>query len=119
MKRALKCMVDVGVGKNIEAWLQSEGFDTVAIRDLDPRMSDVDALELAFSEDRIIVTMDKDFGELVYHRKQKHSGVLLLRMEDAGRDDKLSAVQEIIKQYGELLYGCFSTYQDGKLRIRK
>jgi len=63
-------MVDVGVGKNIEAWLQSEGFDTVAIRDLDPRMSDVDALELAFSEDRIIVTMDKDFGELAYHRKQ-------------------------------------------------
>jgi len=93
-------MVDVGVGKNIEAWLQSEGFDTMAIRDLDPRMSDFDALELAFSEDR-------------------RTGVLLLRMEDAGRDDKLSAVQEIIKQYGELLYGCFSTYQDGKLRIRK
>ncbi|MDD5435439.1 MAG: DUF5615 family PIN-like protein [Nitrospira sp.] len=119
MKRNLRFMVDAGVGKNIEAWLQSEGFDTVAIRDLDPRMSDTVALELAFSESRIVITMDKDFGELVYHRKQKHSGVILLRMEDARIDEKLSAVQKIIDQHGELIHGSFSTYQDGKLRIRK
>ena len=119
MKITLRFMVDVGVGKNIEVWLQSQGFDTVAIRDLNPRMSDVDALELAFSENRIVITMDKDFGELVYYRKQKHSGVILLRMEDARIDEKLSAVQKIIDQHGELLHGSFSTYQDEKLRIRK
>lgn len=86
MKKNLRFMVDVGVGKNIESWLQSEGFDTVAIRDLDPRMSDTDALKLAFSENR---------------------------------DEKLSAVQKIIDQHGELLHGSSSTYQDEKLRIRK
>jgi len=50
-------------------------------------------LKLALSEGRIIVTMDKDFGELVYRKKQKHLGVLLLRMEDAKKAEKLSAVR--------------------------
>ena len=119
MKRDLKFLVDVGVGRNIEIWLRSAGFDTVTIRDIDPRMRDIDALELAFTEDRIVLTMDKDFGELVYHKKQKHLGVLLLRMEDARRDEKLSAVQKIIEVYSEMLKGSFSTYKNGKLRIRK
>ena len=119
MKPDLKFLVDVGVGKNIEIWLQSQGFVTVAIRDINPRMLDVDVLKLALNDGRIVITMDKDFGELVYHRKQKHSGVLLLRMEDASRDEKISAVQSILHQHGELLSGSFSSYQNGKLRIRK
>lgn len=119
MKAALKFLVDVGVGKNAEGWLRSQGFDTTALRDIDPRMADQDAQKLASTEGRIVITMDKDFGELVYRLQQKHVGVLLLRMNDAHKDEKLTAIKSILSQYGDQLNNSFSTFRNGKLRIRK
>ena len=46
-------------------------------------MEDEKIIRTAFLENRMVITMDKDFGELVYHSSMKHSGVLLLRLEDA------------------------------------
>lgn len=85
----------------------------------DPKMADLDAQKLASNEGRIVISMDKDFGELVYRLQQKHVGVLLLRMEDAQRDEKLAAIKTILSQYGDQLKDSFSTYRNGKLRIRK
>ncbi|OIP61977.1 MAG: hypothetical protein AUK29_09345 [Nitrospirae bacterium CG2_30_53_67] len=119
MKKSLKFLVDVGVGKNIESWLRSQEFDVLAVRDIDPRMRDSEILKLSTNEKRVVITMDKDFGELVYHHKQRHIGVLLLRMEDAGRDEKLSVVQKVLIEFGDLLADSFCTYQNGKFRIRK
>jgi len=60
----LRFLVDVGVGKGIEKYLLEEGFDTKAVRDIDPRMEDDEIIRIAVSENRMVVTMDKDFGEL-------------------------------------------------------
>ena len=65
-------LVDVGVGKGIERYLREEGYDTKAVRDIDPRMEDEEIVLTAVSENRIVVTMDKDFGELVYHLSTLH-----------------------------------------------
>ena len=63
--------------------------------------------------------MDKDFGELVFNTKKMHSGVLLLRMENAGWEQKINVLSEIFLKYSEEIKGSFSVYQDKKLRIRK
>jgi predicted nuclease of predicted toxin-antitoxin system len=81
-------------------------------------MPDVDILSLAHLEQRIILTMDTDFGELVYHSQQPHGGVLLLRMPGATRSEKIGIVQEIVDRYGGQLPGHFSVYRRGRLRIR-
>ncbi len=82
-------------------------------------MSDQDAQKLASNEGRIVITMDKDFGELVYRLQQKHMGVLLLRMDDAQKEEKLTAIKSILSQHGDQLNHSFSIYRNGKLRIRK
>jgi predicted nuclease of predicted toxin-antitoxin system len=114
----LKVLMEVGVGKAVEDWLRDAGYDVVAIRDLNPRMSDTDILALAVSEQRLVVTMDKDFGELVYRSGQPHAGVLLLRLDDARSDEKVSVIAEIFTKYGDQLEGRFSVYHEGRLRIR-
>ncbi len=43
----IKFLVDVGVGNKVEVWLDSQGYDTKAVRDLDPRMSDNEILQMA------------------------------------------------------------------------
>ncbi len=79
----LKFLVDVGVGKKVEEYLLEKGYDTKAVRSLDQRMPDQEIVRLAASEKRIVITMDKDFGVLIYHSGMDHCGILLLRLEDA------------------------------------
>ncbi len=114
----LKFLVDVGVGKRVEEYLISEGYDTKMVRNLDPRMKDNRIIELANSENRMVITMDKDFGELVYHSGMGHSGILLLRLEDATGDEKERAIREILDNYSDRIGGCFCVFQKEKLRIR-
>ena len=114
----MKLLVDVGVGKIVEEWLQTQGHDVLAVRDLDPRLPDSEILARAVREQRLMITMDKDFGELVYRSGQPHAGVLLLRLEEARSRQKVAVVQKVFRKHAKQLTGCFAVYQGGRLRIR-
>jgi predicted nuclease of predicted toxin-antitoxin system len=77
------------------------GHETLFVRERDSKMRDMDILAWALSEQRLVVTMDKDFGELVYRSGEKHSGVFLLRLESARTMEKIRIVNEIFSQYGD------------------
>ena len=113
----LKIIMDVGVGKLSEEWLSQQGHDVLATRTIDPRMGDNEILDIAAQETRLVITMDKDFGELVYKHKAAHAGVLLLRLEDATGVEKVQVITEIFSQHGDKLFGSFSVYKNGRLRI--
>lgn len=113
-----KIIVDVGVGRIIEEWLLGQGFDVIPIRKINPEMQDSEIIKLANNEIAIIVTMDKDFGELVYKNLSFHHGILLLRLEDAVAEEKLSVIQNIFPAHFHQIINNFSVYQNGKLRIR-
>ena len=119
MKTLLKLLMDVGVSKAAEEWMRSEGYDVLTVREIDPCMPDIDILSLAVAEQRILVTMDKDFGELVYHSGQTHAGVLLLRMEEATGAEKIAAIRQILANYVDKLVGHFCVYQNQRLRLRR
>ncbi len=114
----LKLLFDVGVSKKAEIHFKELGFDVLSVRDVDARMKDVDILELANKESRLIITMDKDFGELVFNSKKPHNGVLLLRMEDSNWKQKIDVLTEIFSKHSKDIIGKFSVYQDKKIRIR-
>jgi predicted nuclease of predicted toxin-antitoxin system len=114
----LSVLTDVGVGIAVEDWLRTAGYDLEAVRDVDPRMSDDDILAWAVRERRLVVTMDKDFGEMVYRSGQGHAGVLLLRLEAATAEEKVRVVRRIFARHGHQLPDHFSVYQNGRLRIR-
>lgn len=115
----LKFLVDVGVGGRVEEYLTKRGFDVKTVLDLDPRMPDEEIIRLAALEARMVVTMDKDFGELVYHSLMDHCGVLLLRLEEATGKEKLNVIAEIIEKFSDRMRGCFCVYKNNKFRIRK
>ena len=114
----LKFVLDVGVGHKVSAFLTENGYDIISILDIDPSMPDTDILFIAERDQRMVVTMDKDFGELVYHSQQRHHGILLLRLEDATGDEKVLVMQEILEKYTDAISGKFCVFQNGRLRIR-
>jgi predicted nuclease of predicted toxin-antitoxin system len=115
----LKFLVDVGVGRRVEEHLLEKGYDTKAVRSIDQRMPDQEIIRLATSERRMIITMDKDFGELVYHSELNHCGILLLRLEEASGVDKQRIISEILAKYSDRMKNHFCVYQNKKFRIRK
>ncbi|MFW6069301.1 MAG: DUF5615 family PIN-like protein [Chloroflexota bacterium] len=116
--REPRFLVDAGVGSLAERHLSQSGYDVKTVRDINPSMDDRDILQLAVKEQRIVVTMDKDFGEYVFRSGLDHRGVLLLRMEDANGQSKARVLARIVSEHEDMLAGHFTVYQRGKLRIR-
>ncbi|WP_019947510.1 DUF5615 family PIN-like protein [Hymenobacter aerophilus] len=110
-------MVDAGVGASVEQLLRNLAHFVVAIRDIDTHLPDTEVLALAHRHEAIVVTMDKDFGELVFRGATLHHGVLLLRLEEATGPERANIVRLILEQHGAELPGRFSVFQHDRLRI--
>ncbi|SMP41967.1 Predicted nuclease, contains PIN domain, potential toxin-antitoxin system component [Desulfonatronum zhilinae] len=118
IQAGLKFLVDVSTGKAVETYLRSKGHDVRAVRDIDSRMEDEEIIRLAVDEQRMIVTMDKDFGELVYHCLMKHFGILLLRLENETSAEKLRILKYILENHSSQLQNNFCVFYNDKLRVR-
>ena len=71
-------LVDRCAGRRLTQWLQSQGHNALDARELGPDPGDRALLERAVSENRILITMDKDFGELIHLHGRPHTGLIRL-----------------------------------------
>ncbi len=97
--------------------LRAAGHDVLCVSEITPRAEDSEVIRLADNEKRILLTEDKDFGQLVYSHGQKTLGVIFLRFPTSARRQISRAVINLVKQQGEKLTGCFITVQPGRIRI--
>ncbi|MBI4824928.1 MAG: DUF5615 family PIN-like protein [Nitrospirae bacterium] len=114
----MKFLVDVGVSKKVEEWLKENGYDVKSVRDINPKEKDSEILRLAANESRMVITMDKDFGELVYNSGKSHSGVMILRLDDANGGQKVEIIKKILTEYSDKIKNKFCVFQNGRLRIK-
>jgi len=119
MPTDLKFLVDVGVGEKVEDFLYKNGYDILSVRKLNPRISDSEIINIAAKDNRIIITMDKDFGELIYNSGLIHKGILLLRTENCSGDKKAKILSEILINYSSELEENFCVFSKDRLRIRR
>lgn len=77
----MRFLLDEGLPFRLRAWLAEEGHDAATIgRDHPQALTDREILAIAARERRIVLTNDKDFGDLVFRDKLPHSGVILFRL---------------------------------------
>lgn len=113
----MRFVVDAGVGTSVERLLRELGHFVEAVRDLDPHLPDVEVLARARYHQAIVVTMDKDFGDLIFKERLPHHGVLLLRLEEATGPERANVVRLILEQHGAELPERFAVFQHDRLRI--
>lgn len=99
--------------------LRAADYDVIAVAEAAPQTEDPDVLALAYQEDRILLTEDKDFGQLVFSVGQRAAGVVLFRFPPSARDELGQAVVEMCRRLGEGLRGSFVVLEPGKLRISR
>ena len=98
--------------------LRADGHDVRSIRTEHPGISDPQVIALAQEEDRIILTFDKDYGELIFKDGIKDPpAVLFLRYR--GRDPKAAAALITEAMFaGTLLEGRFTVIEEEGIRQR-
>ena len=114
----MKFIVDESTGAAVAEYLRGLGHDVLAVAEVMPQAEDADILAAAVNEGRIVVTNDKEFGELVYRSGQPHQGVLLLRLHDESPANRIRVVKRVLEQHGERLPGSFTVATEGNVRIR-
>ena len=71
----MRFLVDRCAGRRLAAWLLDRGHDVLEARALGPDPGDKALLEHAEAEDRILVTLDTDYGELICLQGVRHAGL--------------------------------------------
>ena len=115
----MKWLADENVEKAIIDLLRKRGFDVKVISEVSPRLEDEAVLAIANREDRLLLTNDKDFGELVFLRREISQGILLLRFRTEDSTWKAQQLGKFLESYSEPLTGKFVVLREGGVRIRK
>lgn len=115
----MKVLADENIGLEVVAFFRKRGIDIASITEISPGVSDAVVLVKAGEEDRILFTSDTDFGELVYHAGQQHSGVVLLRLDDERNANKIRVLTDLLDKYADELVGSFTVVTETNVRIRK
>jgi predicted nuclease of predicted toxin-antitoxin system len=115
----MKFVADEGVDGTLVKLLRNAGHDVTYFAETDRSTDDAVILEIANSENRILITRDLDFGELVWRMKMVHTGIILVRAEELNSVSRSKLVAEFIAAYQDLLANYFIVIQPGAARIRK
>lgn len=112
----MRFLIDECAGKRLANLLEKEGYDVLFAGDAMPSASDEEIIKKCEEDDRILVTDDKDFGELVFRLGRPIKGVILLRIITTP-EIRLEAILRLLKNYD--VKNKFIVLQENAVRIRK
>ncbi|MEO7446541.1 MAG: DUF5615 family PIN-like protein [Ferruginibacter sp.] len=110
-------VADESVDFRIVSQLREVGITVFSIAEDQPSITDKSVLSIACDNKALLITEDKDFGELVFRLQLPHHGILLIRIEKA--DLKIHAVTTAIQHHYKEMINKFSVINDNKLRIKE
>jgi len=115
----LKFIVDECTGSNVAGWLKQKGFEIYDVYAENKGADDEWILEKSFKENYIVITNDKDFGELVFRKGKGHRGVIFLRLQKETDENKISTISKVIKRFGNQLSTSFVVASEDFVRVSK
>src|SRR6188472_2803523 len=92
-------LADEGVDRQIVEQLRLDGHDVLYVAEFEPGISDEEVLARANEHKALLLTMDKDFGELVFRQKLIHAGVVLVRLAGLSAASKALTVSQAFSEH--------------------
>ncbi len=109
---------DEGVDRDIVERLRGDGHEVSYVAEMQKGVTDEQVLRTATVGQAILVTQDKDFGELVFRQKLAAGGILLIRLAGASALEKAELVSTAVRDHGSEMAHAFSVISKNSLRIR-
>ncbi len=115
----MKIVADECVDDEIVLRLRNDGHQVSYVAEVSPGILDEDVLILADNKDTLLLTADKDFGELIFRQGLVKRGILLYRLAELSKLAKADIISVVIAEHGDELLGAFSVLTEKAIRIRK
>ncbi|MDZ4719063.1 MAG: DUF5615 family PIN-like protein [Roseiflexaceae bacterium] len=115
----MRFLIDACTGLLVAQWLREQQHEVYSIYDEAPTMDDADIIHKAVTENWILVTNDKDFGEKVYREGHAHHGVILMRLRDERAPNKIATLQRVLQQYMAQLPNQFVVVTEKRIRFAR
>ena len=100
-------------------WLQRQGHEVFSVYEESRGMDDKAILSKSHSENWILITNDKDFGERVNRENQLHHGVVLLRLKDERSTSKIESLERLLTEYADQLTDAFVVVTELRIRFER
>jgi predicted nuclease of predicted toxin-antitoxin system len=113
----MRFIVDECTGPAVARWLSTESHEVFSVYDQARGTSDEDVLAKAYSENWILITNDKEFGELVYREQRPHRGVIFLRLNDERAAVKINAIRQLLLNHSDRLVDAFVVVSETQIRF--
>lgn len=114
----MKLFADENVARAEVAWLRSRGHDVLYASEVKAGAADADWMARAETESRVLLTADKDFGDLIFRDGLTSHGVILLRLGDLGLTERLARLDVSWTTIETNTPGKFIVITATKIRIR-
>lgn len=111
-------VADEGIDGPIVEVLRENKHYVWYVAEMDPGISDEEVLSLANRENALLLTQDKDFGDLVFRQNRSSPGVILIRMAGLPPSTKATLVLKSIVQHQSELLQAFTVITPDNIRIR-
>jgi predicted nuclease of predicted toxin-antitoxin system len=113
----MRFLVDECTGPAVARWLRQQSHDVFSVYEEARGMTDDEILDKAYTENWILITNDKDFGEKIYRDSRRHHGVIFLRLQDERAAIKIAAMQKLLDQYSDRLVDTFAVVNETQVRF--
>jgi predicted nuclease of predicted toxin-antitoxin system len=114
----VRWLADECVDAGLVAVLRQAGHDVSYVAEFAPSAADPDILRRALAEARLLLTEDKDFGELVFRLKMSAPGLVLLRVAPPEHALKWVRLKAAIDRYSDMLFGRYLVIEEARFRSR-
>jgi predicted nuclease of predicted toxin-antitoxin system len=114
----VRLLADECVDAGLVLHLRTAGHDVVYAAETAASADDREVITRAQAERRILLTEDKDFGDLVFRQAQSVPGIVLLRIDPASHALKRLRLDAAITRFGDDLFGRYVTVEEARFRSR-
>jgi predicted nuclease of predicted toxin-antitoxin system len=115
----VKFLADECVDRQIVDRLRQGGHEVLYVMEMEPGISDAEVLCLTNLEKSILVTADKDFGELIFRQGKIAKGVILVRLAGLSPEVKAEVVVDAVKDHAGELLQAFTVITPVTVRVRR
>lgn len=110
-------------GENVEreivVALRLAGYAVADVKESKPGIADADVLTISNNSDAVLITNDKDFGELIYRDGLISKGIILLRFGKLEIRERIQLLIGVLEEHENELDGAFTVISPTGVRIRK
>ena len=117
--RDFPLLADENIDSPVVKALRKSGHQVLHVTEMEPGITDELVLQRANGFSALLLTEDKDFGELVFRQRLVHHGVILIRLDGLSLSMISKVVSEALDQHGSGMAGAFTVISPGQVRVRR